>query len=433
MPAWTTIAGHMILKFFPRDPAMRAKTTGSWNDIGLWYYGLIAPRRQLTPEIQQKVAELTAGIADPLEKIRALTTFTQRQIRYAAIEIGIGGHQPHAAGDILAHRYGDCKDKATLLNTMLQQLGVESYNVMISPRRGLVRPGFPMLLFGHSIVAIRLPDTIKAQSLYAVVNDPKLGRLLFFDPTSEYTPLGYLPPSEQANLALVVTPQGGELIEVPLLAAATNRLFRTGTLSLSSGGDLVGEVNEVRWGGPAVTSREQYLTASPADRQKVLEGFLGTSLTNFSLTSASLGNLEKYDENLMVHYKFAVDAYAKTAGNLLIIRPRVIGEKGSSILSGKARKYPIEFSEATLQSDMFDITLPAGYVVDELPEPVDAKCDYATYKSNVEVKDNVLHYKRVYEVKGVVVPTEKLPEVRDFFHQVAAAEKSSAVLRRANP
>ena len=433
MPAWTTVAGHMILKFFPRDPAMRAKTTGSWNDIGLWYYGLIAPRRQLTPEIQRKVVELTAGISDPLEKIRALTTFTQRQIRYAAIEIGIGGHQPHAAADILAHRYGDCKDKATLLNTMLQQIGVESYNVMISPRRGLVRPGFPMLLFGHSIVAIRLPDTIKAQSLYAVVNDPKLGRLLFFDPTSEYTPLGYLPPSEQANLALVVTPQGGELIEVPLLAAATNRLFRTGTLSLSSGGDLVGEVNEVRWGGPAVTSREQYLTASPADRQKVLEGFLGTSLTNFSLTSASLGNLEKYDENLMVHYKFAVDAYAKTAGNLLIIRPRVIGEKGSSILSGKPRKYPIEFSEATLQSDMFDITLPAGYVVDELPEPVDASCDYATYKSNVEVKDNVLHYKRVYEVKGVVVPTEKLPEVRDFFHQVAAAEKSSAVLRRANP
>jgi transglutaminase-like putative cysteine protease len=433
MPAWTTVAGHMVLKFFPRDPAMRAKTTGSWNDIGMWYYGLIAPRRQVTPEIQQKVAELTAGITDPLEKIRALTSFSQRQIRYAAIEIGIGGHQPHAAGDVLAHRYGDCKDKATLLNTMLQQIGIESYNVMISPQRGLIRPGFPMLLFGHSIVAIRLPDTIKALSLYAVVDDPKLGRLLFFDPTSEYTPLGYLPPSEQANYALVVTPQGGELISVPLLAAATNRLLRTGTLSLNPSGDLTGEVNEVRWGGPAVESRAQYLTASPADRQKVLEGFLGSSLTNFSLTSAQLGNLEKYDDNLMVHYKFAVDAYAKTAGDLLIVRPRVIGEKGSSILSGKPRKYPIEFTEATLQSDLFDITLPAGYVVDELPQSVEVKCDYATYKSNVEVKDNVLHYKRIYEIKGVVVPTEKLPEVRDFFHQVAAAEKSSAVLRRANP
>jgi transglutaminase-like putative cysteine protease len=433
MPAWTTVAGHMILKFFPRDPAMRSKTTGSWNDIGLWYYGLIAPKRQLTPEIQQKVAELTAGISDPLEKIRALTTFSQRQIRYAAIEVGIGGHQPHAAADVLAHRYGDCKDKATLLNTMLQQIGIESYNVMISPERGLVRPGFPMLLFGHSIVAIKLPDSINAPSLYAVVNDPKLGRLLFFDPTSEYTPLGYLPPSEQANYALVVTPQGGELISVPLLPPATNRLFRTATLSLASSGDLSGEVNEVRWGGPAVESRERYLTATPADRQKVLESSLGSSLTNFSLSSAQLGNLEKYDENLMVHYKFAVDAYAKTAGDLLIIRPRVIGEKGSSILTGKPRKYPIEFMEATLQSDLFDITLPAGYVVDELPQGVEAKCDYASYKSDVEVKDNVLHYKRVYEIKGVVVPTEKLPEVRDFFHQVAAAEKSSAVLRRSNP
>jgi transglutaminase-like putative cysteine protease len=433
MPAWTTVAGHMVLKFFPRDPALRAKTTGSWNDIGMWYYNLIAPRRQVTPEIQQKVAELTNGISDPLEKIRALATFTQRQIRYAAIEVGIGGHQPHAAGDVLAHRYGDCKDKATLLNTMLQQIGIESYNVMISPRRGLIRPGFPMLMFGHSIVAIRLPDAVNSPVLYAVVNDPKLGRLLFFDPTDEYTPLGYLPASEQANYALVVTPQGGELIAVPLLAAATNRLFRTATLRLSSSGDLTGEVQEVRWGGPAVESRAEYLTATPADRQKLLEGFLGNSLTNFSLTSAKLGNLENYNENLMLDYKFAVDAYAKTAGNLLIIRPRVIGEKGSSILTGKPRKYPIEFSEATLQTDMFDISLPAGYVVDELPQAVDAKCDYATYQSDVEVKDNVLHYKRVYEIKGVVVPTEKLPEVRDFFHQVATAEKSSAVLRRANP
>jgi hypothetical protein len=90
-------------------------------------------------------------------------------------------------------------------------------------------------------------------------------------------------------------------------------------------------------------------------------------------------------------------------------------------------------SGTPLQSDVFDITLPAGYVVDELPQSVDAHCEYATYKSSMEVKDNVLHYKRTYEIKGISVPTDKLPEVRDFFHQVSVAEKSSAVLRRANP
>jgi transglutaminase-like putative cysteine protease len=433
MPPRTSLVSHLILKFFPSDPALRAKTVGSWNDIGLWYYGLIAPRRVATPEIKQKVAELTTGITDPLEKIRALAAFSQRQIRYAAIEIGIGGHQPHAAADVLAHRYGDCKDKATLLNTMLQEVGIESYNVMISPERGLIRPGFPFLLFGHSIVAIHLPDSVPTTNLYAVVNDPKLGRLLFFDPTDEYTPLGYLPAVEQTNYALVVTPQGGQLILVPLLPPSTNRLLRTAKLSLSPSGNLQGAVQEVRWGGPAVQSRAQFLTAAPADRQKILEKFLGNTLTNFSLTGASLGNLEQYDQSLTVNYKFAVDGYAKTAGNLLILRPGVVGTKGSNLLSGKPRKYPIEFLEATRQDDVFDIDLPAGYVVDELPKPVLAECAYGTYKSEVLVADNVLHYKRTYEIRDVTVPTQKLDEVRDFFHQIAADEKSSAVLRRATP
>lgn len=84
---------------------------------------------------------------------------------------------------------------------------------------------------------------------------------------------------------------------------------------------------------------------------------------------------------------------------------------------------PIEFQETTLQSDMFDIALPPGYVVDELPPPFQAHCDYARYKSEVQVKDTVLHYTRTYEITDLVVPSEKLSGVRDFFHQVAAADQ----------
>ena len=99
----------------------------------------------------------------------------------------------------------------------------------------------------------------------------------------------------------------------------------------------------------------------------------------------------------------------------------------------KPRKYPIEFEEATRQDDVFDITLPAGYVVDGLPQPVQADCDYATYKSETKVADGVLHYKRTFEIKDVIVPTDKLPAVRDFLQQVAADQQSAAVLRRATP
>ncbi len=433
MPPFLTVASRMDIKYFPRDPALRAKTTGSWNDIGVWYANLTSASRVPSSALQQKVTELTAGISDPLKKMQVLAAYVQQQIRYVAIEIGIGGLQPHPAADVFKHQYGDCKDKATLLSAMLKQIGVDSYYVMIDTHRGIVNPDFPSIRGNHMIMAIRLPQDVPINRLYAIVEDPQLGRLLFFDATDPYVRLGYLPSELQQNYGLVITPDSGKLILLPLLPPPTNRLLRTATLTLTSSGNLGGEVNELRWGAPAGDSRAQFTGSSPADRPKVFEKFLGTFLNNFTLTNASLGNLDNYDENFTMHYQFVVEGYAKSAGNLLILRPRVVGDKGSTILAGKPRKYPIEFEGTTLQSDIFDITLPAGYVVDELPQSVDAKCGYATYKSNVEVKDNVLHYKRTYEITGVVVPTEKLAEVRDFFHQVAAAEKSSAVLRRANP
>lgn len=433
MPPFLAVAGRMDIKYFPRDQNLRARTTGTWSDIGVWYSGLTASSRVPSPALQKKVTELTSGISDPVAQIKALTSYMQRNIRYVAIEIGIGGFQPHPASDVFAHQYGDCKDKVTLLSAMLKEIGIDSYYVLIDTERGIVNPKFPSIRFNHAILAIRLPEKISDAGLYATLNDPKLGRLLFFDPTHPYVPLGYLPPYLQDTYGLVMGPEGGELVTLPLLPAATNRLLRTATLSLSATGNLTGAVEELRSGGPAEQSRAQFLTAAPADRQKVFETFLSSSLTNFSLTSASIGNLQKYDESLTLSYKFAVDGYAKAAGDLLILRPRVVGAKGSNLLSGKPRKYPIEFKEATRQDDIFDITLPSGYVVDELPKPVLAECAYGIYKSEVQVADNVLHYKRTYEIKDVVVPTQKLDEVRDFFHQIAADERSSAVLRRASP
>lgn len=433
MPALYAIAGRMDVKYFPSDPKLRAKTSGTWNELGLWYAGLTSSSRVSNPAIHQKVADLTAGLTDPVAKMKALTSYLQSQIRYVAIEIGIGGFQPHPASEVFTHQYGDCKDKATLLSTMLHEIGINSYYVLIETRRGIVNPDFPSVRFNHVILAIPLPDDVQDPSLYAVVNQPRLGRLLFFDPTNPDVPLGYLPSYLQDNFGLVVTSDSGTLVSLPLLPPATNRLLRTAKLTLSPTGSLAGEIQELRWGGPAVDIREHYMQVNPSERQKVIESFLGTFLGNFTLTAASLGNLDRSDQTLSLDYKFVAVGYAKPAGNLLIVRPRVVGGKGSSLLAGKPRKYPVEFHETTRQDDIIDITLPPGYVADELPQPVHAQCAYATYKSEVQVTDNVLHYKRSYEITDLVVPTEKLPEVRDFFHQIAVDEKSSAVLRRANP
>lgn len=437
MPPWETIAGWVGVKYFPADPAQRPKTTGAWQDIGQWYNALTASSRASSPQIKQKVAELTSGISDPIARIRALTDYMQRQIRYVAIEIGIGGYQPHPAADVFNHQYGDCKDKATLLSSMLHEIGIESYYVIIDTDRGVVRPDYPSMHFDHVILAIQLPQGASDGGLYSIVNDPKLGKLLIFDPTNSYVPLGYLPSYLQASYALLVGPDGGGLVQMPLMPPSTNRLLRTGKFTMTPEGGLIGDVQELQWGGPAAREREQFLTAQPSKRAEILENFLGSFLTNFTLTGASLGNLDKYDQSLMVSYKFASPGYATNAGGMLFLRPRIVGDTYTYLLTlfsdKKPRQYPIEFEEATRQDDVFDITVPAGYVVDGLPQPVQADCDYATYHSETKFADGVLHYKRTFEIKDVMVPKEKLPAVRDFLQQVAADQQAAAVFRRATP
>ena len=433
MPPAVVIDGQMGVKYFPQDPTLRAKTSGSWTDLGLWYGGLTANSRTASPQITQKVAELTAGITDPVAKIRALTDYVQRQIRYAAIEIGIGGFQPHLAADVFTHQYGDCKDKATLLSAMLRVAGFDSYYVVVQTDRGVVRPDYPSLLFDHMIVAIRLPDGVIGQDLYAVADSPKLGRLLFFDPTDEVVPLGYLPPELQDNYGLVVSPDGGALVPMPLLPPSTNRLLRTATFTLNSAGDLGGEVKETRWGSLAQNQRAALMDIEPSKRAEFFERFLGEFLSNFVLTGASIGNLEKYDDVLSLDYKFVSRGYAKMAGDELLVRPRVLGDKYTNLLDlfaqNKPREYPIEFEEATRQDDVFDITMPAGYVLDGSQEPIALKCDFATYNSKVVANGNVVHYTRTLQITDVLVPKEKLGDVKDFFQKVSADQQMFIALK----
>jgi len=434
MPPWQAIAGWAGVKYFPSDPTMRLKNSGTWKDVGLWYNGLTQTSRLASPQIKAKVAEVTSGITDPIEKIRALTEYMQKNIRYYAVEIGIGGFQPHPAADVFAHQFGDCKDKATLLSSMLAEVGIDSYYVIVDVDRGVVHPDYPSIHFNHMILAIRLPENASSGGLYSIVNDAKLGRLVIFDPTNERVPFGYLPWYLQQNYGLLVAPDGGEMISLPLLPPSTNRLLRTGKFTVTPEGGLIGDVQELEWGGPAARERREFLDSLPAKRVEVFDHLLASSLASFTLTGASIGNLEKDNESLSLNYKFVSPGYANSAGDLLFVRPRVVGDKGTGMLrlftEYKPRKYAVEFEEATRQDDVFDITLPAGYTVDGLPKPVQADCDYASYKSETKVADGVLHYKRTFEIKDVIVPTDKLPAIRDFLQQVAADQQSAAVLRR---
>ena len=435
MPAWRALAGRMAVTYFANRGNSMGSSHATWMGIGRWYAQLAGGRRQTTPEIQQKVADLTSTASTTLEKITALASFVQRDIRYVAIEIGIGGYQPHAAQDIFINRYGDCKDKATLLATMLKGIGLDSYYVLVNTNRGVVVPDIPTALtFNHVILAIRLPDDMDTTNLYSARKHPRLGTLLFFDPTDPWTHLGYLPATLQENNGLVVTEEGSELVEMPLLPPQLNRLLRVAKLQLDSSGALSGDVKEIRWGVPDVYRRAQMLAAPEDERKKVLEDFLGNFLGSLVLQGSQVQNLVDYNKNLIVTYRFLAKDYAKRAGDLLLIRPRVLGNKSMDLAGKKqeGRKYPVEFFSTTLESDVFDIVLPGGYEVDELPPPVEIKSAFGEYRSKVEVEGNVLQYRRYYEIRKVLVPTDRVTDLKEFFRAIDADERASAVLKFAS-
>lgn len=431
MPARSAVRGRLIVTLYPSRQSLRNKSLRSWSDVGSWYTQLSTGRRDVTPEIKQKAGDLTANAPNTLAKIQALAAFAQRDIRYVSIQIGIGGYQPHEAQAILTNRYGDCKDKVTLLSSLLSVIGIESYYVLVHTDRGVVAPEVPSAMsFNHVILAMRLPADVDPITLYASRPHDKFGRILYFDPTDDMTPIGYLPGALQASYGLFVHSGTGEMIELPLLAPATNRLLRVGKFSLSPAGVLDGEVQEVRWGAPAVTRRTQLLQVQASERPKILERFLGSFLTGFSLTRADVEGLDDRDKALTLRFRFVAENYAKSAGNLLLFRPRILDEKGDDLLERSERKYPVEFDTATVHTDTYEFTLPTGYVVDELPPPFEVDYSFASYKSSIEVKDNVLRYNRTYQIKTVQVPSEKLPDLKKLYRQIAADERASAVLRR---
>jgi hypothetical protein len=312
---------------------------------------------------------------------------------------------------------------------------VESYHVLINTERGSVTRETPAHHgFNHAITAIKLPDGLSDPSLIATIQHRKLGRILFFDPTDQLTPFGQIRGPLQDNYALLVTPDGGELVELPRQPSTMNGIRRTAKLTLDPAGTLKGDVREVRVGDRAESQRWALRTTTKdIDRIKPIENLLAGSLSTFHITKASIVNLQQTDEPFGFNYSFDADNYAKSAGNLLLVRPRVIGTKSRGLLETKEpRLFPIEFEGPVRDTDTFEITLPPGYEVDDLPPPVDADYSFASYHSKSEVNGNVISYTRAFEVKELSVPVSKADDLKKFYRIIASDERNTAVLKPAS-
>ncbi len=141
---------------------------------------------------------------------------------------------------------------------------------------------------------------------------------------------------------------------------------------------------------------------------------------------------QQTDQPFGFNYTFESENYAKNAGNLLLVRPRVLGSKSSGVLETKEpRKFPLEFDGPVRDTDSFEIALPPGYEVDELPPPMDVDYSFGSYHSKTEASGQMLHYTRSMEIKELSVPVNKMDELKKFYRMIASDERNTAVLKPA--
>jgi hypothetical protein len=424
-PSQRSLAARMTVHY----TGPLAKPMESWLGIGQWYDGLARDREMATPEIAAKAAELTAGKTDFYDKAEAIGEFMQKNIRYWVVEMGIGGLQPHPASEIFKGRYGDCKDKATLLAAMLSSVGLHSDIVLVDTHRGFMKPDAPSVMGNHAIAAIEIPVGYESPKLHSVVTAKSGKRYLIFDPTWEQTPFGQIENDLQGSYGVLVEGDLSQLIQIPVMAPELNSVRRTASFHLSADGSLKGSVSDHRFGDIAERRRMEYLRDDDKKQKDFLDHAVGRDLMAASISSIKVENVAALNKDLTTDFDLQATHFASVTGPLLMLRPRVIGSYGINV-DRKPRKVAIDLYETMLGNDEFDIELPEGYVVDEVPDPVKEDFGFATYQSSTVLHGRTLHYSRTYTLRQVTLPANKYGDLQRLAGVIAADESSQVVLKK---
>jgi Domain of Unknown Function with PDB structure (DUF3857)/Transglutaminase-like superfamily len=423
----------LAVSFAPNDAvgANNLNCFRSWADVSRWHTTLSAAQSDLSPEMTRKVQELTATKPDGYGRIRAIAQYVQK-IKYVAIEMDVahgGGYKPHAATLVFNKQYGDCKDKANLMRTMLKAAGIQSYLVAIySGDRTYVRPEWPSpTQFNHMIIAVHVSDGLTGPT---VIDAPTLKQhLLIFDPTSEATPLGDLPWYEQGSFALLMAGDKGDILQMPVLPPEANTTDLTIEAELAGSGALKARCVLREDGQYADHGRSLKLYRSPSDYRHHLE-----ALFSESVRSAAVSNMAAEDLSDAGKYSIKAEiessAYGQVmGGRLLVIGTALVAPRSPSFPAAGSRAEPIVLRSG-LHRKHIRLKLPEGYKMDEMPASLDRQTPWARFSITFQQQPGELLIEESVRIEAVTLPAGQYQEVKKFFDLVYGADAQEVVLAK---
>jgi len=430
-PSIRNLAPRVAVRYAPESSSQAVNRVFiNWLEVSRWATALYEPQVIVDDAVAGKARELTVNAKNELDKIRAIGTYVQN-LQYISIDIGAGygnGMIPRPSNMVLNRGYGDCKDKANLMRAMLKALKIEAYPVIIySGDPTFVREEWASPdQFNHCIIAVKVSDETKGAT---IIEHAKLGRLLIFDATDPFTPVGDLPDHEQGSSALIVAGENGGLSKMPVTPAGFNAWDRKIEVNLTETGDIKGTIREHAIGQQSTQARAMFRSLSGSQFSKMIEGWLTRGATAATLTKLTPTD-NHADASFNLDIDFAAPRYGQLMQNrLLVFKPAIVNRANSVYLTDKTRAHPV-IMDAESFNETATFTLPPGFVVDEMPDAVKLETPFGKYKNSYEAKDGKLFFSRSMTVNRSTVPVDKYNTVRDFYSKILAAEQSPVVLLR---
>ncbi|HID55173.1 TPA: DUF3857 domain-containing protein [Candidatus Poribacteria bacterium] len=398
-------------------PRFSFSSIKSWDEVAEWFNGLISEAKKAGPQISQKVGELTDGMKDEEEKIRAIYDFVASKIRYVGLELGKGVYRPHPAGDVLENGYGDCKDKVVLMLAMLDVIGVKGYPAMLSPRpepdadESLPSPG----QFTHLIVAL-----------------PRGEGYLWLDPTAESCPYGDLPFADQGRRAFVIKDDGGwEFAVTPLFPAGRNLLSFRCSLKLMPDGSIRGREILSSRGQQAMIQRLAYRYIPQHRLREFLQMDLATRYPGAKVEEVKTDDPHGMRDPFEVNISFSAPQYPiRSDGSFTLIMPGYGFSDMAAMVAKESRRYSLDLGYPSLYEREVKITLPPGFKPEKLPEPISLENDLGRFERSVERTDDGLIYRMKFELDIGIVDPERYEEAKDLIETLAREDRVAVLIRR---
>jgi len=384
----------------------------TWKAFGKWAYDLMAGLDELPAGRNAFFVALVKDAGSDREKVAKLYDYLQKNFRYVSIQLGIGGVKPFPAQFTDEKKYGDCKALSFFMHTALKAVGIKSYCALINAgyNSNPVPADFPSDPFDHEILCVPLQqDTI------------------WLECTSNTTEFGQLGTFTENRNALLLTENGGVLVRTPRSSSGYNTYITTTNVLLAEDGSGTSTTSTASNGAYRETLNS--IMSMKKDDQKIsIVNHLG-----FRNPDDFLITRKAQDAFLNVDIELSIEKIPQfKAGNKMFLNKRLNNLWAAKLPKAEGRRHDFYFRHPFIKIDTTVYHLPEGFAPEAIPEPVDVKCEYGSYRTAYvfdETKKQVRCIARL-ELLQHKIPAAQYAAVKYFFDRVMSDEAQKLVVKR---